>query len=78
MSLLDRHTLLGERLYQWTVPIAAATAALWLSLERQRMRAQRRWLFIALHILHHGATVEIGVRRGALDIPWVDEVRLRK
>ena len=28
--------------------------------------------------LRVGAIVEIGVRAGALEIPWVDEVRLKK
>lgn len=152
MSLLDPHTLLGtERFYQWTVPTAVLAAWLWLSLEWQRIRAQRRWLFIALHVLsifflsgfwaggsvyqinknadvsapvwgetqitgmrksqdrtgtsYHvkvapwsasaesveldvsretydslriGGTVQISVRGGALDIPWVDEVRPKR
>jgi len=30
------------------------------------------------HSLRVGASVEISVRRGALEIPWVDEVRLKK
>jgi hypothetical protein len=149
MSLLDPHTLLGtERFYQWTVPTAVLAAWLWLSLEWQRIRAQRRWLLIALHVLsifflsgfwaggsvyqvnkhadvsepvwdetkvigmrksqdrsgtsYHvkvapwsasaepveldvsretyeslrgGAALRVSVRAGALDIPWVDEVR---
>lgn len=50
MSLLDHHTLLGERFYQWTLPLAAASAGLWLYLEGERIRAQRRALFILLHV----------------------------
>lgn len=50
ISLLDPHTLIGERFYHWTLPIAAGSAALWLSLEWERILAQRRRLLIALHI----------------------------
>jgi hypothetical protein len=148
VSLLDPHTVLGERFLRWALPLAALSAAVWLHLEWQRILAQRRWMFIALHVtaiaflgafwaggsiyqvnkhadvsapawdttrvtklwkseertgtayyaevapwkaspepvelslsraayekLRVGAAVEIGVRNGALDIPWVDEVR---
>jgi hypothetical protein len=149
MSLLDHHTLLAtERFYQWTAASTALAALLWLSLEWRRIRAQRRWLIITLHVLsivflsgfwaggsiyqvnkqadvskpawhetkvigmrksqdrtgtsyhvkvaawsasgepveldvsrdtyeslREGAAVRLSVRAGALDIPWVDEVR---
>lgn len=152
MSLMDPHTLLGERLYLWTVPLAGASAGLWLSLEWEHILAQRRTLYILIHVLmifflsgfwaggsiyqinkhadvsapvwgttrvirlreskqrtgtaYHaevapwsaspaapveldvsrdtyvtlriGATVDISVRSGALEIPWVDEVRPRR
>lgn len=152
MSLLDHHNMLGDRFAQWTVVIAAGGALLWLHLEWQRILAQRRWMFITLHVgaivflsgfwgggsiyqinknldvsepvwgttrvtamrkskektgpayhvkvapwnasvaepveltvsgetyalLEIGATVEIGVRSGALDIPWVAEVRVKR
>jgi Bacterial PH domain len=151
MSLLDHHNTLGDGFAQWTFPVAAAAALAWLGIEAQRIRAQRRWMLIALHVasivfvsafwaggsvyqvnknadtsepawdtsvvarlresrektgtsyhaevapwsaspepveldlsreayatLRVGATVEIGVRAGALQIPWVDEVRLKQ
>jgi TRAP-type C4-dicarboxylate transport system permease small subunit len=152
MSLLDPHTLLGEHFAQWTLPIAGASAGLWLTLEWKHVQAQRRTLFILLHVLmifflsgfwaggsiyqinkhadvsepawgstrvtrlresrertgtayyaevapwsaspagpvelslspetyntlRVGASVDISVRRGALEIPWVDEVRPRR
>jgi hypothetical protein len=151
ISLLDHHNTLGERFTHFVYPLAAATALLWLLLERRRIQAQGRWLLIALHVagicfvsafwaggsvyqvnknadfsepvwdttrvtalrksqertgtsyhatvapwpassepveldvsgetyesLRVGATVDISVRRGALEIPWVDEVRPKK
>jgi len=151
ISLLDPHTLLGERFTLWTVPLAGASAGLWLTLEWEHILAQGRTLHILIHVLmifflsgfwaggsiyqinkhadvsepvwgstqvirlretrqrtgtnYHaevapwsaspaepveldvsretygslrvGATVDIGVRSGALEIPWVDEVRPR-
>ena len=151
MALLDPHTVLGEGFLRWSAPLAAAGAALWLHLEWRRILAQRRWMFITLHIfgvcflsafwaggsiyfvnkhadvsaplwdttrvtrlwksqertgtayyaevapwsaspgpvelvlsretygrLREGAAVEIGVRAGGLDIPWVAEVRPKR
>lgn len=154
MSLLDPHTLLGDRFYWWVVPIAFVNGALWLSVELAMIRElyARRWPFaviavatyfflsgfwvggtvyqanqhfdasetawsatvvagkrtesrdtgtayylkvapwdgaggesLELHVtkerhdqLGIGAPVEVGVRRGALDMPWVVEVRARR
>jgi hypothetical protein len=151
ISLLDRHTLLGDSFFAWTIPLTAAAAGLWLVLEWERIRPQRLLLAVLqvlvivffsgfwaggsvyqlnknsdvsepawgttrvakkrttrqrtgtnYHVevapwsaspgepveldvtratydaLKVGATVEISVRRGALQIPWVDEVRLKK
>ena len=151
MSLLDHHNVLGERLQQYTILLAAVGAGLWLHVEWERIRAQRRWPLIALHVasivflagfwaggslyqlnknadvsepawdstkvtamrtsrektgtsyhvtvapwsasaepveldvsgatydsLGVGASVEISVRSGALEIPWVDELRPKK
>lgn len=151
MSLLDPHTLLGERITLWTVPIAGASAALWLYLEWKHILAQRLKPYILIHVLmifllsgfwaggsiyqinrhadlsepvwdstrvirlretrertgtayyaevapwsaapagpvelsvprevygklRAGASVDVSVRGGALEIPWVEEVRPR-
>jgi len=151
MSLLDHHNTLGDNFAQWTFALAALGALVWLGIEGQRIRTQRRWMLVGLHVLsivfvsafwaggsvyqvnknadvsepawdrtvvtrlresrektgtaYHaevapwsasaepvelnlssetygtlrvGAAVEIGVRAGALQIPWVDQVRLKK
>jgi hypothetical protein len=151
ISLLDHHTTLGDRFMQWTVLLTVGTGLLWLHIEWQRIRAQRRPMLVGLHVasifflsgfwaggslyqinknadvsepvwgttrvtklyttqdrtgtsyhaevapwrasavpveldvsretyesLSVGAAVDISVRAGALEIPWVDEVKPKK
>lgn len=88
---LDTHTTLGPRMAEWSAVAAVAGGALWVALDWKRLRAVRPALIGLLQgagelevpeaifdALQAGTAVEVCMRRGALGIPWVDEVRVSR